>query len=140
MSDATKGLVAVAVTRDEARIWLSGVESGSRPETLRAPDERERHHHVREAQRHRGHDTDHTDVAFFEGLTEAVRGAREIVLVGHGTGKANTMLRLVQYWERKHPDVARTVIGAIDSNLDAMTDAEIAKAVREWWDEHREFV
>ena len=140
MSEATKGLVAVAVTRDEARIWLSGVESGTRPETLRAPDEKERHHHIREAQHHRGHDTDHADVAFFEGLTDAVRGAKEIILVGHGTGKANTMLRLVQYWERKHPDVAHTVIGAIDSNLDAMTDAEIAKAVREWWDEHREFV
>ena len=140
MSEATHGLVAVAVTRDEARIWSSGVESGLRPETLRAPDEKERHHHIREAQHHRGHDTDHADVAFFERLTDEVRGAREIVLVGNGNGKANAMLRLVQYWERKHPDVALKVIGAIDSNLDAMTDAEIAKRVREWWDEYREFV
>jgi hypothetical protein len=134
------GLVAVAVTRDEARIWSSGLEPGTRPDELRAPDERERHHHVREAQHHHGHDTDHDDVAFFEGLTDAVRGAREIILVGHGTGKANAMLRLVQYWERKHPDVARLVIGAIDSNIVAMTDAEILKSVREWWDEYREFV
>ena len=139
MSEPT-GLVAVAVTRDEARIWSSGLEPGTRPEELRAPDERERHHHVREAQHHRGHDTDHDDVAFFEGLTDAVASAREIILVGHGTGKANAMLRLVQYWERKHPDVAHKVIGAIDSNIVAMTDAEILKSVREWWDEYREFV
>lgn len=134
------GLIAVAITRDEARIWSSGLEPGQKPEELHAPDERERHHHVREAQHHHGHDTNHDDVAFFEGLTDAVRGAREIILVGHGTGKANTMLRLVQYWERKHPDVAQTVIGAIDSNIVAMTDAEILKSVREWWDEYREFV
>jgi hypothetical protein len=139
MSEPT-GLIAVALTRDEARIWSSGLEPGKKPDALHAPDEMERHHHVREAQRHHGHDTNHDDVAFFEGLTDAVRGAREIILVGHGTGKANTMLRLVQYWERKHPDIAQTVIGAIDSNIVAMTDAEILKSVREWWDEYREFV
>ena len=139
MSEST-GLIALAVTRDEARIWDAGLDAGAKPVTVRAPSDMQRHHHIREAQHHHMHDTDHADVAFFEGLADATRDAREVILVGHGRGKANAMLRMIQYWERKRPDAAGKVIGAIDSNLDALSDAEILALVREWWDEHREFV
>ncbi len=134
------GLIAIAVTRDEARIWDAGFDKGTKPTTMRAPNEMQRHHHIREAQHHHGHDTEHADIAFFEGLADATADSREIILVGHGTGKANAMLRMVQYWERKRPEAAAKVIGAVDSNLDAMSDAAVLGLVREWWDEHREFV
>jgi hypothetical protein len=120
---------------DEARVWATGVERGTKPETIRAPSEMI-HRHVREAQHHRMHDTDHHNPVFYESITEAVEGASGILLIGHGKGKANEMLRLVQYWERKHPELARKVIGAVDSDLEALTESQVLSLVRDWFDDY----
>jgi len=140
MSDDNGGLMAVAVTRDEARVWATGVEPGEKPETIHAPSELSRHHHIREAQHHHGHDTDHVNPAFYESITRAVEQASGILLIGHGQGKASAMLSLAQYWERKHPDVALRVVGAMDSDLEALTDNQVLALVRDWVDEYHEFV
>lgn len=139
MSEVDGGLMTVAITRDEARVWTSGDEPGVKPESIHAPSEMSRHHHVREAQHHHGHDTDHANPAYYESITRAVAGASQIVLVGHGRGKADEMLRLTQYWERKHPDVAQKVVGAIDSDLEALTDNQILALVRDWFEQYHEF-
>jgi len=140
MSESTNDFVAVAITRDEARVWATGVASGTKPESVRAPNEMERHHHVREAQHHHGHDTDRQNPAFYESITAAVDGASAILLIGHGKGKANEMLRLTQYWERKHPSIAEKVVGAVDSDLDALSENQILALVRDWFDEYQEFI
>jgi hypothetical protein len=140
MSNHVGGLMAVAITRDEARVWTSAEEPGVVPESIHAPSEMSRHHHVREAQHHHGHDTDHDNPVYYESITQAVDGASRILLVGHGRGKANEMVHLTQYWERKHPDVARKVVGAVDSDLDALTDNEVLALVRNWFEEYREFI
>lgn len=139
MSESLHGLVAVAITRDEARVWATGVEPGATPLSVHAPSEMARHHHVREAQHHRGHDTDHQNSAFYESISDAVKGASTIVLIGHGKSKANEMLHLTQYWERKHPALAQKVLGALDSDLEALSAAQILSLVREWYDDYKEF-
>ncbi len=140
MSESEIGLVVVAIMRDEARLWTTGVGPGAKPETIRRPNEILRHHHVREAQHHLGHDTDHDLPDFYESITAAVGPAAEILLIGHGKGKANEMLRLTQYWERKHPDVAEKVVGAMDSDLEALTENQILALVRDWFEEYREYL
>ncbi|MGA7836049.1 MAG: hypothetical protein WCA31_12645 [Acidimicrobiales bacterium] len=135
MSDDTEGLVVVQVTRDKALVWTTGVDPQGRPLVIRAPSEKSHHVHVREAQHHHGHDTDHQNTAYYESISRAVADASGIVLVGHGKGKANEMLRLAQYWERKHPDIGAKVNGAIDSNLDALSESQVLALVREWLDE-----
>ncbi len=135
MSDQQKGLMVVEVTRDRALVWETGLDPDGRPHVIRAPSEKSHHVHVREAQHHHGHDTDHDNVAFYESISQAVAGASGIVLVGHGKGKADQMLRLSQYWERKHPATGAVVVGAIDSDLDALTENEILALVRDWLDE-----
>ena len=72
MTDEVHGLVAVAITRNEARIWLTGIESGSVPERIVAPADEVRHHHVREAQHHSGRATDHDDAEFYEAIATQV--------------------------------------------------------------------
>ena len=140
MSEFEGGFTAVAITRDEARVWRSATETGGAPESIHAPSEMSRHHHVREAQHHHGHDTDHVNPVFYESITRAVDDASSILLIGHGRGKANEMLHLTQYWERRHPDVAERVVGAIDSDLEALSEHQILALVREWFEEHREFL
>lgn len=140
MSTPRGGVMAVALTRDEARVWETGEDRATRPTRVRAPSEEQRHHHVREAQHHHGHDTDHADVAFFESITRAVSDASSILLIGHGKGKANEMLRLTQFWERKHPDLAQRVVGALDSDLEALSEAQVLALARDWFDEYHEFL
>ena len=140
MSDTSGGLMAVAIMRDEAKVWTTSLESGSKPEAIHAPSEKSRHEHVREAQHHHGHETDHDNTAYFESISESVEAAGEIVLIGHGKGKANEMLRLVQYLERKHPATAEKVVAAIDSDLESLSDNQVLALVREWFDEYHEFI
>ena len=140
MSEEVNGFVVVALTRDEARIWLTGVESGARPERIVAPHDQERHHHVREAQHHHGHDTDHDQVKFFESIAATVAPASEILLVGHGKGKADAMLKLTQFLERKHPNVAANVVVAIDADVESLSPNQILSLARDWFDRYHEFV
>jgi hypothetical protein len=135
MSMDPEGLAVVELTRDRALVWLAGVDPNGRTRVLRAPNENSHHVHVREAQHHRGHDTDHENSAFYESISRAVANAPGIVLVGHGKGKANQMLRLTQYWERKHRDIGAKVVGAIDSDLEALSENQVLALVRDWLDE-----
>jgi hypothetical protein len=140
MSETVEGLAVVAVMRDEAKIWTSGVEPGVMPESLHAPSEKARHHHVREAQHHHGHDTDHRSSIFYGSISESVGAAREILVVGHGKGKSNEMANLVEYWERKRPEIASKVVGEIESDLESLTSDQVLALVRDWFEQHREFI
>jgi hypothetical protein len=135
MSDKPEGLMVVELTRDRALVWATGLDPDGRPHVIRAPSEKTHHVHEREAQHHHGHDTDHENTAYHESISQAVADASGIVLVGHGKGKANEMLRLTQYWERKHPDTGSKVVGAIDSDLEALSENQVLALVREWLDE-----
>ena len=131
---ARSAMAIVAITRDEARVWNAGMEKGSAPQRLHAPSDQGQHHHVRQAQHNRGHDTDHNNRRFYESIAQAVADTNEILIIGHGKGKADHILRFTQFLERKHPATAAKVVGAMDSNLNAMTEAQILSAAREWFD------
>jgi hypothetical protein len=133
-------LTAVEITRDWAKVWTTANEPGQVPREIRAPSDKSRHEHRREAQHHHGHDTDHPNTAFFESITASLGESADILLIGHGKGKANEMVHLTQFWERKHPEVATKVVGAIDSNLEALSDNEVLVLVREWFEGQREFL
>lgn len=45
------------------------------------------------------------------------------------------MLMLVQYLERKHPEVARKIVSAEDVNMDAFTDTQLLEITRDWFAE-----
>ena len=137
MSGTGGGLMAVAMTHDEARVWTTGVEPDTRPESIHAPSEMERHHHIRGVQRHHGHEVDHDASAYYESIVRALDDASGVVLIGHGKGKADEMLRFVQYLERKHPGVAERVLGAIDSDVSALSANEVLALVREWFDHYK---
>ena len=133
MTSHRSPIAVVAVTQNDTRIWLAGLDPDSLPIHLRPPSDLGQHHHVRQAQHHRGHDTDHSDPAYYESIARTLVGVDEILMVGHGHGKANHMLRFTQYLERKHPEVARSVVGAVDSDLDALTEAQLLAEARSWF-------
>ena len=134
MSQLLNKFVLVVLTEDDARIWSTGLAGGTRPERIYAPDEKGIHHHVRQAQHSGGHRSDPAEKGFFDELGTHLSQAAEILLLGHGKGKANAMLRFTQYMERHNPVVARKVIGAIDADLNALTEDQILAKAREWFD------
>ncbi len=136
--DLTGKFVIAVVTRDETRIWTTDAKRGEVPNTISLPPVD--HHHVREAQHHGGHDSSKNDKPYYEAVSQALRPASEILLMGHGKGKGNSMLQLVQYLERHHHEVAKNVVGAVDENIVAMTEPEILAAARHWIEVHRTFI
>lgn len=135
MSGEPEGLMVVELTRDRALVWATGVDPSGRPVVIRAPSEKSHHVHEREAQHLHDRDTDQRNVVYFESISRAVEGASGIVLVGHGKGKANEMLHLTQYWERRRPTIGAAVVGAIDSDVEALSEREVLALVRDWLDE-----
>ena len=139
MPEIHNSFVVVTLTQDEARVWKTGLTKGAHPEKIFAPDEKGLHHHVRQMQHHGGHGIDPAERGFFDLLGNKLADASEILLLGHGSGKANAMLRFTQYMERHNPTVAKKVIGAVDADLNSLSESQILAKAREWFDwYHRE--
>lgn len=128
--------VVVALTTRDAKVWTTGVAPGTKPETIKAADPHADQRHVRAAQANHMHHKKFDDPEFFGAVADAIDGAGSVLLMGHGKGKANAMLSFVQYLERKRPEIARKVDGAVDHDLEAMTDGQVLAAAREWHDHH----
>jgi hypothetical protein len=62
--------------------------------------------------------------AFYEEVATALLPAKEIVLIGHGTGKSNAAEVLAQYLAKHHPEVSRRVKATETADLSALTEAE----------------
>lgn len=128
--------MVVAITRDEARVWRRGLDKGTDPKRLDRPSEVGQHQRTRQAQKHRGHDVDHDDPRFFEDVVEKISDATEILLVGHGAGKADYKDRFQAHLEHRHPEVAAKVVGNVDSDLNALTENQILSLARDWFDQY----
>lgn len=76
------------------------------------------------------------DGEFLESVSQAVADAGTIMLIGHGKGKTDSLVALVQHLERKHPQTARKVIGALHADIPAMSEGEILKLARQWFAAH----
>lgn len=134
MSEIANKFVAIQLTRDEAKVWATGLEKGSKPEIIFAPAKKSSHNHLRQTMHQSGHSKDPADWGYFDSIIKSVEAAREILLISHGEGKANTALRFTQFVERNYPEVAKKIIGAIDSDLFSMTENQILSTAREYFD------
>jgi hypothetical protein len=128
--------VVVALTTRDAKVWTTGVAPGTKPETIKALDAHGEQRHVRAAQADHMHHRKFDDTVFFGAIADAIRDAASVLLIGHGKGKANAMLSFVQFLERRRPEIAQKVDGAVDHDLEAMTDGQVLAAARDWHDHH----
>ena len=135
MPDITNKLVVVTITRDEARVWATGMERGMNPTKI-FPPAALNSHHFRDDPKHHGRGDGPGVPRYYEEIVTAVGGASEILLIGHGHGKASAMLHFMQYLERNHTDLADLVVDAIDTNLISMTEPEILALARGWFHAH----
>ncbi len=128
---AHKSIVAV-IERDETRIWLTNATVGTKPHRIKLPEDRGRHHHMRQATHHRGHDTDQYAPVYFENIARTIQDADDILIIGHGNGKANSAQDFVDFLDEKHPATARKIRGIQKVNMQAMTEPQLLRLVQEW--------
>ena len=107
MTDISNKFVVVTLTHGEAKIWATGIDKGQKPEKIHVPVSGN-HHHFRTDPKLSNSTKESTQViTYFNEICAAVSSANEILLIGHGAGKASEMLHFIQFAERKHPEVAK---------------------------------
>jgi hypothetical protein len=123
--------VIVVVTHDNTRMWL--LNDVSEHPFMTVIRHEPPHVHVRSAQAHHGHASEIGEIPYFVDIASALEGATTIVLIGHGTGKANAAERFQTYVREHSKDVAAKISGLERVNIPALHDGEIVADARERW-------
>lgn len=123
--------VVVAISQNEARVWSAGIEPDSPLMEFHRAHENAEHRKTREM-REGGRYEDRVDPEYFEPIVQAVGAAEQILLVGHGTGKASEVLLFIKYLEHKHPALASKVVDTVDVDLGNTSNGQVLALAREW--------
>ena len=135
MTDISDKFVVVTITQQEARVWATGIAKGAKPEKIYAPAGLNSHH-FRDDPKIKGRGDGPGVPAYYEEIVAAIGSAGQILLMGHGNGKARSMVHFAMYLERKHPELAKKVVDTLDTNLFGITQPEILAMARDWFDTH----
>ena len=127
---ADRSLVA-AITHDNARVWLLN-EDYEEPVIVISRETPEVKH-VRAGQEHHGHATSLAEVPYFAELASVLSVGSNVVLVGHGTGKANAMNRFVDYLADHNSALHQRIAATGTANIAAMTGSQIIQDARKKW-------
>ena len=68
---------------------------------------------------------------YYERITERLKVASRIVLIGDATAKSSAMTYLLAYLQETHKDVAARVVAAVDAELSSITLGEIERIAKE---------
>ncbi len=122
-----RGRMAVVIDHRAAHIFSD--LGGGRPldaVTIEPYDPHHFHHHlIHRKEAHFQGDRVPETAAFYEEVSKALVPAKEIVLIGHGTGKSSAVDFLVDYLKKHRPDVSARVVATETADLSALTDPEV---------------
>lgn len=134
MSTNSGPFVLAVVTQEEARMWFEGLDHGAGHKSVKERNPFDRHNHIRMAQHNRGHDIDEYMPDYLEEISRALEPAGEVLLIVHGKGKGSAVPALTDYFQKKHPLVAKKVADVLDVDITRMTEPQLLAVAREWWD------
>lgn len=126
------GIVVVGVTRDHAEIWSLDERQRSPIAVLVRHNEQSDHRHVRTGQFHRGHASDEGFSGYFSDIATLLDDVDEIMIAGHGTGRANAMESFAEYLQEGHPRIFAKVSELRYVDLPHTTGRQLAALAREW--------
>jgi hypothetical protein len=130
---APAGRTVVVIDHRMARIYQDLGGSGpDRKETEKPYDPHGFHRHLihRKESNYVGQRVPEED-SFYEQIAEALRPAREIILVGHGTGKSSALDFLVEYLKIHDSAILPRVMATEVMDLSALTEPEIEAIARQ---------
>jgi hypothetical protein len=125
--------VVVAIDFHLTRIYPTNATPDQRPEHIVAPDPRGRFHEVH----HRAGNPDGTYEAdssqYWQDVTAALEPAAEILVLGHGKGKANASHHWISYVEKHRKDVAAKIVGDLRVDIDDLDDAQVLRLAQSFF-------
>lgn len=128
----THGIVVVGVTRDHAEIWSLDERQTAPLAVLVRHDEHGDHRHVRTGQFRHGHSSDEGFNGYFSDIAALLADAGEIMIAGHGAGRANAMESFAEYLQNKHPRIFVKVTELRYVDLPHTTGRQLGALAREW--------
>jgi hypothetical protein len=126
------GRIVVAIDHHSARLYQEpgGASSGSET-TVKPADPHGFHHHlIHRKEAHYEGERVPEETSFYEQVAKDLVPAREIVLIGHGTGKSSALDFLTEYLKKHHPMIFQRVVATEVADLSALTEPEIEAIAR----------
>ncbi|MEI6257384.1 MAG: hypothetical protein WCQ77_12145 [Planctomycetota bacterium] len=128
--DLTGAFVVVAADFNHARIYAVNTTANAAPEKVTAADPSHINHNIFH---HHGNPSGGFDIdkpetnEYLKTLSKALAPARQILLLGHGGGKANFSHLLETYLEKHHRDLAAKIVANVRADIDDITDVELLR-------------
>jgi tryptophan 2,3-dioxygenase len=124
---ALRGRIVVVIDHHMARIYQD--LGGSRPERENAMKPYDPHgfhrYLIHRKEAHYEGQRVPEETSFYEEIAEDLKPAKEIVLIGHGTGKSSALDFLLKYLKTHHSTIFPQVIATEVADLSALTEPEI---------------
>jgi hypothetical protein len=130
--DVVDHFVAVAIDYAESRIYV--LDGSPRPERVVPSDPRGYHRHLHSKAGTLSGYYDPDDVEVWRSLAQQLRGAQAILVLGHGSGKANASHQFITYVEKHDREIARRILGDVRVDVDDLTDAQVLRLGQQFFD------
>ena len=127
------GRIVVVIDHHSARLYSElGNASYERESTVKPADPHGFHLHlIHRKEAHYEGERVPEDTPFYEQVAKELAPAREIVLIGHGTGKSSALDFLKEYLKKHHPEIFQKVIATEVADLSALTEPQIEAMARD---------
>lgn len=127
-----RALVA-AVTHDLTRVWLLHEESTDPVLVIHRPGVV--HMHARAGQERHGHAAETSETPYFLEVARVLGLGSNVLLLGHGTGRSNTMERFLLHLEKHHEPLLGRIVASGNVNIPALSDQQLVNDARHRWPE-----
>jgi len=126
------GRIVVVLDHRMARIYQDlGGSWPQREDAMRPYDPHGFHRHlIHRKEAHYEGQRVPEETSFYEEIAQDLKPAREIILIGHGTGKSSALEFLLEYLKTHHSTVFPKVIATEDADLSELTEPEIEAIAR----------
>jgi hypothetical protein len=130
--DVVDHFVVVAIDYAESRIYV--LDGSPRPERVVPSDPRGYHRQLHSKAGTLSGYYDPDDVEVWRSLAQQLRGAQAILVLGHGSGKANASHQFITYVEKHDREIARRILGDVRVDVDDLTDAQVLRLGQQFFD------
>jgi len=137
--DLTGKLAVAALDFHRCRIYALDAAARSTPERVSAPDPGHLNHNLlhRHGNPSGAFEADQAEaVAYFKALAQALAPCRQLLLVGHGNGKANASHVFEGYLEKHHRDLAARIVANVRADIDDITDHQLLRLAEPYFGLH----
>ena len=125
------GRVVVIIDHHSARLYQNAGGGGESEVTVKPHDPQGFHRHlIHRKEAHYQGERVPEDTAFYEQIAKDLVPAKEIILIGHGTGKSSAVEFLAEYLKKHHAQISQRVITTEMVDLSALTDPQIEALAR----------